>query len=334
MSAQTATERGGRKHPAPLPDVLVPLRSGEWELGVLPRSGGAIAFGRVLIDGTWHDLLRPTRVASYGDWGKTASYPLVPWSNRVRDGVLRYDGRAWQLGRNAEDGTAIHGAGLVHPWQIVERTDSSVTLELDTADLVGVNFPWTFRSRVRYSLEGAQLRVTTELTNTDSESFPAGFGHHPYFLRRPTPVTGEAPAVVGPVDALLHVPSRKGYVLDHCLATGAAGTAPARVDYSTERPIGTAFVDDIVTDLEPGTPITITYPDAGITATIDMDEIFSHVVVFVPRGRRFFAVEPVTNVNDGAALFEAGVPGTGIFVLAPGETRSGTFTITVDHHKA
>jgi aldose 1-epimerase len=37
----------------------------------------------------------------------------------------------------------------------------------------------------------------------------------------------------------------------------------------------------------------------------------------------------VTNVNDGFALHAAGVPGTGVFVLDPGEERCGAFTMTL-----
>jgi len=40
-------------------------------------------------------------------------------------------------------------------------------------------------------------------------------------------------------------------------------------------------------------------------------------------------VEPVTNANGGFALAEQGVSGTGVFVLEPGESKTGTFTVTV-----
>jgi len=53
------------------------------------------------------------------------------------------------------------------------------------------------------------------------------------------------------------------------------------------------------------------------------------MVVYAPRGRSYFAVEPVTHVNDGFALFEAGVPGTGVFVLAPGEERTAAFSLVL-----
>jgi len=300
---------------------VVTLRSAGWELGVLPATGASIAFGRILVDGTWVDLLRPTRPSVYGNPEKCASFPLVPWSNRIRDGVLPFRGRTWQLARTAADATAIHGAVLDFSWCVAGRTASSVDLELDTTGLTGVNFPWRFRSRISYALSESALAVSTTIENVDSEPFPAGFGHHPYFQRRLLP---------GRPDAVLQVPAERAYALDHAIAVGPAGDVPARADYRSPRPLGSAFVDDVLTARRPGEPIRIHYPEQGVDVSLDADDAFEHVVVYVPRGRAYFAVEPVTNVNGGFALHDAGVPGTGVFVLEPGESRSASFTIAVD----
>ena len=312
--------------PVARPDVVddprvVTLRSAGWELGVLPATGASLAFGRILVDGEWVDLLRPTRPGSYGRPEKCASFPLVPWSNRIRDGILTFRGRTWQLARTAADATAIHGAVLEYGWRVAGLTESSVDLELDTTDLTGVNFPWRFRSRISYALTDSALSVTTVLENIDSEPFPAGFGHHPYFQRRLQP---------GRPDAVLQVPVDRGYALDRAIAVGPAGDVPVRADYRSPRPLGTAFVDDVLTARRPGEPVRIHYPEQGVDVRLDADEAFSHLVVYVPRGRSYFAVEPVTNVNGGFALHDDGVPGTGVFVLEPGESRSASFTIGVD----
>ena len=300
---------------------VVTLRSAGWELGVLPATGASIAFGRILVGGTWVDLLRPTRPSVYGNPEKCASFPLVPWSNRIRDGVLQFRGRTWQLAHTASDATAIHGAVREFTWGVADRTSSSVDLELDTTGLTGVNFPWHFRSRISYALSESALAVSTTIENVDSEPFPAGFGHHPYFQRRLLP---------GRPDAVLQVPAERAYALDHAIAVGPAGDVPVRADYRSPRPLGSAFVDDVLTARRPGEPIRIHYPEQGVEVSLDADDAFEHVVLYVPRGRAYFAVEPVTNVNGGFALHDAGVPGTGVFVLEPGESRSASFTIAVD----
>lgn len=310
------------------PERVVTLRSGAWELDVLPRTGAALAGGRIRTsDGVWRDLLRPTRPTVLGDPEKCSSFPMVPWSNRIRDGVLAFGGRSWQLQRNGADGTAIHGAVRYAAWDVVERTEGRVVLELDTSDLVGVNFPWRFLARITYAVEGGRLTVGTSVRNVDRSPFPAGFGHHPYLQRTLAPVGATPPAVPG--NPLLQVPLRSGYSLVDAMATGPAGAIPARADFRDGRPLGSRFVDDVLTGWDPGAPIRVRYDEPDVTVDLHADPVYSHVVVYAPRRRSYFAVEPVTNVNDGFALHAAGVAGTGVFVLEPGEERTGAFTLTV-----
>ncbi|CAM5786272.1 aldose epimerase family protein [Cellulomonas persica] len=299
------------------------LRSDGWELDVLPGTGASVAAGRVRLGDTWVDLLRPTPSQHLGSVEHCASFAMVPWSNRIRDGVLRYGGRTWQLQHNGADGTAIHGTTGWATWDVVERTEGAVTLAYDSTRLVGVNFPWRFAAEITYALSGNRLSVTTSVRNLGAEPFPAGFGHHPYFRRTLVP-PGTLPSVHG--DPVLHVPAAKGFPLEAGMAVGPAGEIPARADYRRPRPVGRAFVDDVLTDLARDEPVRITY-DEGLVVELRSNPVYAHVVVYVPRGRSFFAVEPVTNVNDGFTLHDAGVAGTGVVVLQPDEQVTGTFTV-------
>ncbi|GEK22038.1 aldose epimerase family protein [Cellulomonas xylanilytica] len=307
---------------------LITLRNSTWELDVLPATGASLAGGRVRTsDGVWRDLLRPTRRTALGEPEKCSSFPMVPWSNRIRDGVLPFGGRTWQLQRNGADGTAIHGAARHSAWTVIELTDTRVVLELDTCDLVGVNFPWRFRSQITYALSGDRLTVGTSVRNVDLVPFPAGFGHHPYLQRTLSPVGTAAPPTPG--QPVLEVPAQKGYSLVNALPSGPAGSVPQRADFRVARPLTSAFVDDVLTAWEPGAPVRIRYQDLGVSVDLHADPVYAHLVLYAPRKRPFFAVEPVTNVNDGFALHAAGVPGTGVFVLDPGEERCGAFTMTL-----
>jgi len=312
------------------PPGVVTLRNDRWEVDVLPGTGASLGAGRIRTsDGVWRDLLRPTRRTASGDPEKCASFPMVPWSNRIRDGVLPFAGRRWQLQRNAADGTAIHGAVRHARWEVVEQSATAVTLAVDTAEQIGVNFPWQFGATVRYAVDGGDLVVTTSVRNTDVEPFPAGFGHHPYLSRALLPVGApirEYPPTAGP---LLHVPARAGYRLSGALPTGPAGPVPPRADFRAQRVLGTAFVDDVLTGLDPSAPVHVEYPDEGVAVDLTVDPVYRHLVLYAPRRRCYFAIEPATNVNDGFTLHDAGVRGTGVFVLEPGEERSGTFRIAV-----
>ena len=163
--------------------------------------------------------------------------------------------------------------------------------------------------------------VSTTVANVDDEAFPVGFGHHPYFVRRPL-VDGTA---IGP-EAELQVACSSAYPLDECLATGPAELVDARVDFRTRRALGQAFVDDCLTGRAHGPAATILYPDVA-ELIMEADDVFGHVVVYIPIGQDFFAVEPVTHANDALTLHAKGVTGLGVRTLDPGETVEGAFSL-------
>ncbi|MBF6330599.1 aldose 1-epimerase [Nocardia transvalensis] len=108
-------------------------------------------------------------------------FPMAPWCGRMRDGVLQWEGRAYQLPRNAEP-HAIHGTVRDRPWEVVRSSDTEVVL----AQRLGE--PWPFPGRVTHSValtaEAAAFAMTVE---ADAEPFPAQVGWHPWFERRLTP---------------------------------------------------------------------------------------------------------------------------------------------------
>ena len=55
-----------------------------------------------------------------------------------------------------------------------------------------------------------------------------------------------------------------------------------------------------------------------------------HVIVYSPEGEPFFAIEPVSHANDGFNLLAAGQPGTGVVVLAAGESLEASFSLCVE----
>ena len=302
---------------------MLVIANDHWQIGILPGTGASLAFGRTrLIDGGWYDVLRPTRAAGLKRYSQCSSYVLVPFCNRVRDGLLRFGDRTWQLRRNAGDGTAMHGAAHEFPWEVVEQSDTMVTLAFCSADVVGANFPWGFSARVTYALEGARFTVRTELANSSAEAFPAGFGHHPYFQR------GVLDPEVSEVQ--IEVPCELSYPLEHAMAVGAPGPVPARADYRRVRPLDRSFVDVCLTGRPADRPVRLEWPASGIAVSLRADDVFSHTVLYVPRRKRYFAVEPVTQANDGFNLMAAGVDGHGVFVLGPGESRSGEFHLDVE----
>lgn len=89
---------------------IIELEHGHARVRIAPDLGGSItAF-------TWRDrpVLRPTPSAALADRNvRLAScYPLVPYSNRIRNARLVFRGRDYALARNfGAHPHAIHGVG-------------------------------------------------------------------------------------------------------------------------------------------------------------------------------------------------------------------------------
>lgn len=145
-SSSCPSQAQGASHPASgptAPDLdrailddpaLVVLRDGVRRVVVAPELGGSLA---AFYDATPHGpvhWLRPTGrdALDAADPLLLASFPLLPYCNRIRDGRFRFDGRDWQLpmGEGALR-HALHGHAWLLPWQVAARGEASVELRFD-----------------------------------------------------------------------------------------------------------------------------------------------------------------------------------------------------------
>jgi aldose 1-epimerase len=267
------------------------------QVELLPEVGGRChrirAFG--------HDLLRvpPDPSVLVDDpffWGW---YPLVPWTNRVPGGLLRWRGSTIQLPPNYPDGSALHGHGYAAPWTPVAPGEYELRHDPDA-------FPWAYVARQRWSCEEATLRQELSLTNVGDGDMPAGLGIHPWW------VAG------GGLD--VEVPSRAAYDCVDGLAIGAPHRAPSP---SGPVPWGT---DHLFTDLQ-AHEVALRWHGLGVQATLAFSTTARHVHLAAFEHADAVAVEPVTHAGDGHRRLDAGEPGA-IDVLAPGDTLAVDYALT------
>ena len=102
---------------------------------------------------------------------------------------------------------------------------------------------------------------------------------------------------------------------------------PAKWDFRAGRQVGLDFVDNCFGDW--GGMARIAYPDWGYSLRIEADPVFRHLVVFVPEGQDFFAVEPVANMGDGVNRIGT-EPGQGMVVLPRGQRLTGQIRYSVE----
>ncbi len=296
----------------------VRLAAGAAAVELLPAAGGAIgAF-------TWHGapVLRPTPsgVIAAQDVRLTSCYPLVPYSNRIRDARLRFGSHDYMLGRIFGDHPhSIHGVGWQREWMVdhAEKTSALLRLEHDAADANRAAWPWPFRAAQAFGLAAgdahAVLTMSLALSNTGSEAFPFGLGWHPFFPRAATTTVRFVAGDVWRNDATT-------LPVERMEAAGAWSFAVARNP-------GAATIDNVFNGWD-GMAV-MDAADGSFTTTIEADAACDRLVVYAPSNRDFIALEPVTHETDAFNRAHAGARDTGMRVLPPGAAFSCTMRITV-----
>ena len=292
---------------------VVELRAGSTRLAVAPEIGGSVTryaserAGRTV---EWMRPASPDALAARSAGG-TSSFPLVPFSNRIRDARFRFRGREVQLERNfPPEPHAIHGHGWRAPWAVVDRADARLTVEYRHP---AGDWPWAYAAQQTFDLTDERLRVRFAVTNEAADPMPVGFGLHPYFVRTPRALVR---AAVGPMwEADENVMPVRIVPPPPQLLLRGAGLNPdaTALDNNFTRFGGRAVIE---------------WPEWGARLRIDADPVYACLVVYTPAGRDFFCVEPATNCIDGFNMADDGRSDTGLIVLDPGDTAAGDVTFT------
>ena len=295
---------------------MITLQNKHWQVGVLPETGASIAFGRIRHNEAWVDVMRPTPESDYGNSSNCSSFIMMPWCNRIKNGVLRFEDQAYQLQTTKDDGTARHGDVRRRNWTVDLIDANHISMSLKSVDFADMNWPFAFSAHAEYWLDRQKFIWKLSIKNEDSRAFPTGFGHHPYFVK---PVGANKPQV--------QIPCSQYFDLTNYMATGAAVPLIDRVDFQNLRELGDNEINDVLTARKGSEPALMHYPAYGATLEMHSDALFEHILLYAPQGKPFYAVEPMTNVSDGFNLFADHVAGSGVFVLQPGEEKAATVEI-------
>ena len=163
---------------------VITLRADGFGLRLAPEAGGMVTrYWLERESGVWEWLRPASEVAvPQRDGYLAAAFPLVPFSNRIRGGRFRFDGRdvALPLNRPPER-HAIHGQGWQAAWTPREVSTTTALLEFRTRPRLAR----AYRATQRFVLSSTNLTVELALENESDAPMPAGLGWHPYFLRTP-----------------------------------------------------------------------------------------------------------------------------------------------------
>jgi aldose 1-epimerase len=279
------------------------LRHGDLHCDIHPELGGSIA-------GLWlgeEPVMRSIPGAQMQSVRQSASFPLVPFSNRVGYGQLQWAGTSHPLVKNFDpEPHTIHGIGWERPWAVLESSPEFALLSFEhKAD---ASWPFDFDCSQAFKLEAGALEMSLSMTNQSPVAAPVGLGWHPYFVKRPdTRVQfGAAGRWEMGTDKLpTHRAAHAGLDVE---------TASLTVDHCFDGWGGVLTLQDRVLRIRVSSALT-------------------RVVVFTNPQRGDIAVEPVSHVNNALSLMAqtgAKAEDLGVVVLQPGETFSCEMRVDVE----
>jgi aldose 1-epimerase len=281
---------------------MIRLQAGALCCELEPRLGGCIA-------GLWLDdlpVLRSTPAAQLTSSRQSGCYPLVPYSNRIAQATLLWQGTQHPLVRNnGAEPHAIHGVGWQRPWEVLDSDARSALLSYEhRAD---ASWPFAFDSSQTFRLSPDALALTLSLTNQSGQPAPAGLGWHPWFVKRPgSRISFQAAGRWEMDQDKLPTQHRAHPGLD-------ADCAQLDVDHCFDGWNGVVHLRDE-------------------SLRIRVTSSLTRLVVFTNDTRAFIAIEPVSHVNNAVNLIGRGADAAelGLLTLQPGESCSAQMSIEVE----
>jgi aldose 1-epimerase len=284
------------------------VSAGSLELCLSPSIGGSISW----LDWTDGDRRVPVLRKSnscHENVLEAASFPLVPYVNRIRDGHFSFRGRDVTLAPNmAGDVSPLHGQGWLAPWQVERASAADATLSFHHQP---GEWPWEYRAEQRCALDEGGLSLSLSCRNLSPEPMPCGLGQHPYFHCGGETRIDTKVSHVWTIDELVlpveKIPAAGRFDLADRLVCGQD------LDHGFGGWSGLARMTD------PGWPfdLALSSPDARFFQ------------LYSPASGGIFVAEPVTHANAALNAPEEQWPDLGIKVLEPGEEMSLTMRLDV-----
>jgi aldose 1-epimerase len=268
--------------------TAIELRAGELRLALRPDLGGCLA-------GLWLGEL-PVLLSAEPDALQavrpSASYPLVPYSNRLGYCRFRWRGREYTTQPNFDASPhSVHGIGWQRPWTVLQRQGTAAVLELQHPG--DAHWPFAFFAQQHVELSDAGLQLRLSITNTDARTAPAGLGWHPYFPKRLRSRVHAELTDRWESDPQTQLPTRK------VAQSGIDGdVAHLEFDHCFEGWRGAARIRDEKLSLK-------------------LSSSEPYLVVYTPQHKPYFCVEPVSHVSN--AIHMADPAAHGLRALEPGQ---------------
>ena len=288
-------------------DKFIHLRDAEGSLAVIaPELGGwllryarptpqhglvdALHFGQAVVDRYPKEM-----------WaGNPLLFPMVSFNHLPgREHHYAWGGHEFALGQ--------HGFARRSAWSVVACSESALTMELADSEATRAVYPFAFRQRVTYRLDGGRLHFEQTVENRGAEPMPFSTGIHPYFQVPLTP-RGERNRCFVRIPACDHLTADARY--EHFIAAAL----PARELPVAQDASGTLFLGGFSQR-----ELALVDPASGLEIILNWQDAPQHRFCALwsrTTDAPFYCLEPWTALPNSFSRGRAGE----VIVLAPGET--------------
>ncbi|MGF6175227.1 aldose 1-epimerase [Ensifer sp. 4252] len=282
---------------------------------VLQLGNGALSielsrFGGSFLSCTYRGvpILRPTRTDGLASerHGAEASFPLVPFGNRLEGNSFLLSGHRFALTPNASDPCYLHGDGWLATWEIVSHSENEACLRYEHR--TALPSPYAYDAVQQFRVEADSLSVTLSVTNRSDLALPMGLGHHPFFPKTAgTRLTAKAD----------HFWTERAGHLPH-----QSGPFPGDLDFQRGNRIPPQWLNNAYESWDG--KAMIEWPEHDLRLEVEAQPPFRHFMLYAPKDADFFCFEPMTHLPNGHHL-----PGFGgLSVLEHGQSLVGTMTLS------
>ena len=270
----------------------------------------ASRFGGSLLSASYRGIpfLQPTPTAGLASrrFGAEASFPLVPYGNRIEANAFDFAGKHFSMLPNTADPYCLHGDGWLVEWEILSQSGWEAVLRYIHRQLPSGPYAYDVIQTVR--LDGDALTLALTVTNNSCDPLPFGLGFHPFFPR--TPQTRLK------ARARRFWTERSGHLPD------AATSIPKHLDFTEAAPLLPLWTNNAYDGWN--AKAQIEWPEHGLALTLTAEGPFDCFMIYSPDADAgFFCLEPMTHLPNAHNMPSGG----GLVTLEHGQSLTGRIVL-------
>jgi aldose 1-epimerase len=251
----------------------------------------------------------------------TGAFNMFPTPCRLENCSYEFENKKIHQVKHGHE-VFMHGLirDEVFEWQ---KTESSVTSHIDITPKHPVYraFPFRCNIQITHTITEDGLRLSVLVENKDTCNIPLTYGVHPYWN-----IQGQRK------DNLLKIPCNYTMPFEGQFPTGEIQKVDgSELDLRKYTGLENLFIDNVFWKKEPKQNAEILFKALEKKVVIETSDIFTHMIVYSPKGQPYFCVENLTGSPNAQNLAAKGFnKESGLIILPVGKKIQGRINYSIE----